>query len=67
MRHSYEACEKHDRPYCTDSVCKAEETNAGDVTINTEGNLSIGLGSGLAVDPTDGSIGFTIGGITIDT
>jgi hypothetical protein len=67
MRQSYEKCEKHDRTYCSDLACKAEETNAGNVTINTEGGLSIGIGSGLAIDPSDGSIGFTVGGITIDT
>jgi hypothetical protein len=42
-------------------------SNVGDVTINTEGNLSLGVGSGLSVDTTDGSMGVQVGPVTIDT
>lgn len=42
-------------------------SNVGAVTVNTDGGVSIGIGGGLAIDPTDGSIGITIGGITIDS
>lgn len=68
-RRPYDPCREHGRTYCTDSTCKLEERpdNAGSVSINSEGNLSIGLGGGLAIDPTDGSIGFQVGGFTIDT
>lgn len=63
---SYDKCKKHERRHC--ATCPSDSSdNVGDVTINTEGNLSIGIGSGLAIDPTDGSIGFKVGGITIDT
>jgi hypothetical protein len=70
MRQAYQACSTHSRTYCQDSKCKAEEredSNAGSLSVNTDGGLSIGLGGGLAIDPSDGSIGFQIGGITIDT
>lgn len=70
MRNSYEKCKKHDRSYCTDYVCKQDEvapSNAGSASINTDGHLAIGIGSGLAIDTSDGSLGIQVGGITIDT
>jgi len=75
-RHEYEKCEKHKRAYCSYSECKIDSPsssnsstsdNAGSLSVNTDGGFSIGIGSGLAIDPSDGSIGFQIGGITIDT
>lgn len=67
MRQAYQPCKEHRRTYCSDSGCKAEENNSGSVTMNTDGNLSLGIGAGLALDLTDGSIGLQVGGITIDT
>jgi hypothetical protein len=67
MRRAYESCREHKRSYCLDPQCKADETNSGDTTINTDGNLSFGIGSGMAIDLTDGSIGYTAGGITFDS
>lgn len=71
-RQPYEPCKAHGRTYCSESVCKREETasgssNAGSVSVNTDGGISIGIGSGLAIDPSDGSVGFQVGGVTIDT
>ncbi len=63
----YQPCTEHKQPYCADPGCKNDETNAGTVTPNTDGGLSMGIGSGLAIDLTDGSIGFQVGGLTIDT
>jgi len=59
-------CEKHDRYSCYDSACKDEKDNAGELTISTDGNLDIGIGSGLTIDPSDGSLGMKVGGISID-
>lgn len=66
MRQPYERCKKHDRPYCTDLICKNEETNAGQVTMNTEGHMAMGIGGGLSIDMSDGSLDMNIGGVTID-
>lgn len=71
MRYPYEPCREHGRPYCSDYGCKREEhgssdNNSGNVSVNTEGHLAVGLGGGLAMDLTDGSIGMQVGGITID-
>jgi hypothetical protein len=40
--------------------------NVGDVTLNTEGDISVGIGGGLSIDTSDGSLGVQVGGITID-
>lgn len=45
---------------------KKDQDNVGSVSINTDGGVSIGVGGGLAIDPSDGSIGIQVGGITID-
>lgn len=75
-REPHEKCTEHQRPYCGQPVCKAEERrtdstrvkdNAGSLSVNSEGGLSIGIGGGLAIDPSDGSIGFQVGGYTVDT
>ncbi len=67
MRQPYQPCAEHNQPYCVNPTCKNDETNSGAVTPNTNGGLSVGIGSGLAVDLTDGSIGLQVGGITIDS
>ena len=41
-------------------------SNAGQVSINSDGGVSIGLGGGLAMDPTDGDLGIQVGGFTFD-
>lgn len=67
-RAPHQPCTRHRRPYCSDTTCKAEESNVGTVCITTEGTPAIGIGAGLAIDPTDGSIGFQIApGIVVDT
>ena len=45
---------------------KDDHDNAGEVSIDTQGDVNVGIGSGLTVDATDGSIGIKVGGITID-
>lgn len=58
-------CKKHDRLSCWDSECKSD--NAGEIGIDTDGDLNIGIGGGLTIDPTDGSLGMKIApGISID-
>jgi hypothetical protein len=42
------------------------DDNTGDLSLNTDGNLSVGLGNGLAIDTTDGSLGVQVGGFTVD-
>lgn len=75
-REPHEKCTEHTRPYCWRPGCKEEERrtdstrvkdNAGSLSLTTEGTVAIGLGGGLAIDPSDGSIGFQVGGFTIDT
>lgn len=41
--------------------------NTGSVSINSQGHLAVGVGAGLAVDASDGSIGVQMGGFTVDT
>lgn len=65
-RRPYEPCTKHQRTYCSDYDCKREEANSGSVSMNTDGHLAVGLGSGLAMDLADGSLGIQVGGITVD-
>jgi len=44
-----------------------DNDNAGDIGINTSGELTIGIGGGLTVD-TDGDVGISLGGgVSIDT
>lgn len=59
-----ERCKAHDRLNCYVSSCK--DDNAGQVGINTGGDLAIGIGSGLTID-TDGDLGIQIApGVSID-
>lgn len=67
MRQAYEKCKRHSRSYCSDLVCKSEEDNTGQMVMNTEGHLATGIGGGMAIDTTDGSISFNMGGINVDT
>lgn len=55
-------CKKHERYNCYSCT----DDNAGDVSVNTDGGLSIGVGGGLAIDPSDGSLGIQVGGVTFD-
>lgn len=58
-------CKKHDRYSCYELECKND--NAGEVGIDTDGDLNIGIGGGLTIDPSDGSLGMKIApGISID-
>lgn len=41
--------------------------NSGDIGINSEGNMTIGLGGGMVIDTEDGSLGFGGGGFSVDT
>lgn len=75
-REPHTRCTAHGRSYCWQPACKAEEIrtdstrvkdNAGSLSVTSEGTLAIGLGGGLALDPSDGSIGFQVGGFTVDT
>ena len=65
-RKAYQACTKHSRTYCQDYECKREERDTTD-NMGSELGLSIGVGNGLPIDPSDGSVGIQVGGFTIDT
>lgn len=59
-------CERHNRYNCWDSRCRQD--NAGDLGIDTDGDLTIGIGGGLAIDTSDGSLEIQIApGVYIDT
>lgn len=66
---AYGKCKRHGRYSCytCESEARRNGDNAGDLSINTDGGMSIGIGGGLAIDPSDGSLGIQVGGITIDT
>lgn len=58
-------CSKHQRYACTETECRTD--NAGTLSMDTDGDLNIGIGNGLTIDPTDGSLGVQIApGISID-
>lgn len=45
-----------------------EDSDVGQVTITSSGGLSLGLGHGMGIDPTDGSLTINVGrGFSIDT
>lgn len=56
-------CTAHDRENCQDAICRQRD-NLGQVGIDIQGDPTIGLGNGLGMDVTDGSI--TINGIDTD-
>lgn len=54
----------NDRP---DDKVQQDQTNTGKPGIDTDGDLTIGIGNGLTIDATDGSLGMEIApGISID-
>lgn len=57
-------CKAHNRFNCWDSECQRD--NSGRIGIDTQGDLTMGLGGGLAIDLSDGSLGMNVGGVTID-
>lgn len=61
-------CVIHGRTNCESFVCRpGEGSNAGQVSLNTEGHLALGLGNGLAIDMSDDSLGIQIApGVTFD-
>lgn len=68
-------CKPHDRFNCV--VCdpkvsaqraQRDSGNAGTVGVNTDGNLALGIGSGLTLDLQDGSLGVQVSpGLSVDT
>lgn len=62
-------CKKHSRYNCWSYSCSedtGERGGFGEPVISTDGNLDIGIGGGLTIDPSDGSLGMKIGGIGVD-
>lgn len=73
-------CSRHGNYRCTDYYCRQDAQrasspygssygdNQGALGINSEGDLTIGLGNGLTVDLDDGSLGIDVGGgFSVDT
>jgi hypothetical protein len=63
-------CKLHSRYDCWESRCQQARTqdNAGSIGIDTDGDLTVGIGSGLAIDTSDGSLEIQVApGIYIDT
>lgn len=61
---------KHDNR-CSDDQCTCryddyDTGNTGHLSLNTDGHMALGIGSGLAIDMSDGSLGIDMGGFTID-
>jgi len=57
-------CKDHDRLYCYSVKC--QQDNAGRIGMDTDGDMTIGLGNGLTID-SDGDLGIQIApGISID-
>lgn len=58
-------CTKHGRYNCYSSECQND--NVGRIGMDLDGDLTMGLGGGLTMDMSDGSIGMQIApGISID-
>ena len=58
-------CKKHNRYNCYSYEC--QNNNAGRIGMDLDGDLTIGLGGGLTMDMSDGSIGMQIApGVSID-
>lgn len=54
-------------PARRNTTTNARTSNLGEPSIDLTGGLSIGIGNGLTIDPTDGSLGMRIApGISID-
>lgn len=76
-------CTIHGRENCPNGICRqrAEQAaasstsststspadNAGQVGIDNQGDLTIGIGGGLGIDTSDGSLTYGSGGFSIDT
>jgi hypothetical protein len=56
-------CKKHSRYNCWDPECQRD--NAGEISVGGTG-IGIGIGGGMTIDPSDGSLGMNIGGINFD-
>ena len=56
-------CKKHNRFNCQDYSCKQD--NAGQLAFDASGP-AFGIGGGLTIDPSDGSLGMNIGGFNLD-
>lgn len=61
------ACKRHGRASC--SICRDDSTvnpsdNAGKIGMDLDGDLTMGIGGGMGIDLTDGSL--TVGGIDMD-
>lgn len=61
-------CVIHGRTNCESYVCRGDGSNANLLSVNTEGHLAVGIGGGLAIDVSDGSLGVQVAdGVTWDT
>lgn len=75
-------CSMHKRDNCPNGFCQrlaarrstetassasSSDDNAGQLGIDNQGDLTIGLGGGLGIDTSDGSITFGSGGFSIDS
>jgi hypothetical protein len=49
------------------TASSSSSDNAGQLGIDNQGDLTIGLGGGLGIDTSDGSITFGSGGFSIDS
>lgn len=61
-------CQRHYRYRCQEAMCRPRSSTSygsrssdfGGIGINTEGNLTMGLGGGLTMDMEDGSLGMSV-------
>lgn len=76
-------CAIHRRENCPNGICKQRarqagssssstssarsDDNTGQLGIDNQGDLTIGIGGGLGIDTSDGSLTFGSGGFSIDT
>ena len=58
-------CQRHSRYNCTDSYCVAQ-SNVGQPAIDPNGGIAIGIGGGLTINPSDGHLGMSVGGINLE-
>jgi hypothetical protein len=63
----FSKCKKHNRTFCVLGCQRDERDNLGSPSIDTTGGLSVGIGNGMTIDPSDGSLGMQIApGISLD-
>lgn len=66
-------CKRHHRRNCsicrpdTSSSSSSSDDNAGQVGIDNQGDLTMGIGGGFGIDTSDGSLTIGGGGFSIDT